>query len=308
MTGIAGYAVRRLGRGVIVVVGITIVTFFLTHIAFNPVDLILPDTASPAERKTFEHQLGLDKPLLTQFWDYIVNLLHGDFGTSLTQHTGTLSLVLGKLPASLILASTAMVVAVVLGLGIGIVAGTRPGTWLDRIVSGFGALGLSIPDFWFGIMLILIFAAHLRLLPTSGFNGPESLILPAFTLCLRPAGRLAAVSRESIVAEMRKPYVVNARSRGLTTSQIVFRHVLKNVAVACTTIIGYDFLFMFTGYAVGVEIVFNWPGVGRMAVQATLDQDVTLLSTIVIVTGALIALGNAVIDTLHAIIDRRISM
>jgi peptide/nickel transport system permease protein len=304
---VLNYVARRFGRATVVIGGVTVVTFVLTHIIFNPVNLLLPETASQAQRATYSHSLGLDRPILDQFGSFLAGLAHGNFGRSLWLHAPCLQLVVDRLPASLLLASCAMAVAVILGLAVGILAGTRPGTWLDRVVSGIGAVGLSIPDFWFGIVLILVFAAHLRLLPTSGLSGPESLVLPCATLCLRPASRLAAVARESVESEMRSAYVLSARARGLTTSQVVRRHVLRNISVACTTLIGYDFLFMFTGYAVGVEVVFGWPGVGRLAIDASLNQDVTLLATIVIVTGAIIAVGNAMLEMLHMVIDRRLA-
>jgi peptide/nickel transport system permease protein len=192
---------------------------------------------------------------------------------------------------------------------LGVLGGMHPGSWIDRVTIGIAAIALAVPDFWLAILLIIIFSVSLDLFPTGGYGGLaelQYLVLPAVTASLLPAGRLARVVRESVSDEMTKLYVVAARSRGLRTRQILTRHVLKNVSVAASTLAGYDFLLMFTGYIATLEVVFAWPGVGRLAMDATLKQDVVLLSALVVVTGLIVSVGNVVLDTFYALVDRRI--
>ena len=301
---------RRLSRAVIVVLGLVIVTFVLTRTLTDPVNIILGPGASERQRETLERSLGFDKPLGTQFLDYMGGLFRGDFGESLQQDQPALQLILERLPASFLLAFTAMVLAGVIGLTLGIFAGLRPGSLVDRITVGFSSLAVAIPDFWLGLMFIIIFAVNLGWLPTGGYEGlgePRYLILPAVTLALLPAGRLTRVVRESVAEEMGKDYIVAVRARGMRTSQIVRKHLLKNIAVASTTIIGFDFLLLFSGYGATLEVVYGWPGIGRLAIDATIDEDIIVVSAIVVVTGIIVSVGNILLDMLHAAIDRRIT-
>ncbi len=238
---------RRVVRALIVVLGLTVVTFFMARLMANPVDVILPLSATAEQREALEHSLGLDQSLPVQFLDYAGDALRGDFGDSVWSRQPAIDTVLSRLPASILLATAASLVAVVLGLGLGIAGGMRPGSLVDRLASLLAALSVAIPDFWLGILLILVFAVHLDLLPTAGTGGLEHLILPAATLSLRPAGRLARVAREAVMDEMRKDYVVAARARGLGETAILHQHVLKNIAVPTSAVFGYDFLMMFTG-------------------------------------------------------------
>jgi peptide/nickel transport system permease protein len=300
------YIARRVLRGVSVVIGLIVVTFFLSRAVADPANAILPPGASQEQRDRVTEQLGLDRPLMTQFVDYMGDVVRGDFGESIWLGQPALDVVLDRLPASLLLASVAVGVALLVGLLLGLAAGLRPGSLVDRIVLVISAGSVAIPDFWLGIVLILVFAVNLGWFPTSGFEGAEWVVLPAAALAVPATGRLARVIRESVLDEMGKPYVVAARARGLRTGGVVRRHVLKNISIAISTVAGYDFLFMFTGYAIGVEVVFNWPGVGRLAVDASLHDDVTLVSSIVLILGIIVAVGNTLIDVLHAGIDRRV--
>lgn len=304
------FFLRRFGRAVIVVLGLVVVTFLLTRTLTDPVNIILGPGASERQRENLEASLGFDRPLLTQFLDYMGGLFQGDFGESLQQDQPALQLILERLPASFLLAFTAVVLAAIVGITLGIVAGLRPGSLVDRVTVGFSSLAVAIPDFWLGLMFIIIFAVNLGWLPTGGYEGlaePRYLVLPAVTLALLPAGRLTRVVRESVAEEMGKDYIVASRARGMRTSQIVRKHLLKNISVASTTIIGFDFLLLFSGYGATLEVVYGWPGIGRLAIDATIDEDIIVVSAIVVVTGIIVSVGNILLDLLHAAIDRRIS-
>jgi len=302
------YLIGRLGRTILVVLGLVTVTFFLSRSVSDPVQLMLPLSATPEDHARLRTELGLDEPLPAQFVTYLGDLAQGDMGVSIWQGTPTLPLVLERLPASLKLAAASVALAILVGLPIGVLGGMRPGSWMDKASTISSSLSLAVPDFWLGILLIYLFSVQLPWLPTSGYGGINFMVLPVIALSLRPGGRLARVAREAVKNEMSKPYVVAAEAKGLRATRLMMRHVIKNILVVVVTVVGYDFLFVFTGYAIGVETVFDWPGVGRLAVQATLNQDLTLISTIVIVTGVLIAVVNMLLDLLAATIDRRISL
>jgi peptide/nickel transport system permease protein len=302
------YFLGRFGRMILVVFALITVTFVLSRSVGDPVSIMLPLSSTPEDRARVRGELGLDEPLPVQYSQYMGDVLRGDLGDSIWQGTPALPLVLDRLPASFLLAGASVALAILVGLPIGILGGMRPGSWMDKASTVSSSLSLSIPDFWFGIILIFVFSVTLGWFPTSGYGTPAALVLPAIALSLRPGGRLARVAREAVKNEMAKAYVVAGRAKGLQTHTLMWSHVLKNISVVVITVLGYDFLFVFTGYAIGVETVFDWPGVGRLAVLAVLNQDLTLISAIVVVTGIIIALVNMLLDFLAAAIDRRISL
>jgi peptide/nickel transport system permease protein len=295
----------RLLRTLLVIVGVVTVTFFLTRTFSDPVNLILPVSATDEQRATLRHQLELDRPVIDQYVNYVGDAVHGDFGESVWQRRPALEPVLDALPASIYLASVSIALVILVAMPLGVIAGMRPGSWPDRAVSAVSTVGISAPDFWVGLILIVIFAVTLGWLPTSGYGGPQYVLLPAIALALPLGGRLVNVVREAVAAEMSKRYVLAARAKGMTMPRVMTRHVLKNVIPVSLTMVGYDFAFIFTGNALGVETVFGWPGMGRLAVQATLQEDVILVSAVVIVTGLIIALVNMAIDIVVAAVDRR---
>jgi peptide/nickel transport system permease protein len=302
---IAGFLARRTGRAVIVVLGVTILTFLLGRAFSDPAQIMLPITASPADLDRLRDQLGLDEPLLTQFWTFITGAVQGDMGISYWQNVPAMELALSRVPATFVLAIGSIGAACVLGIPLGLLAGRRPGSWLDRVITAISGTGVAVPDFWLAILLIIIFSVQLDLLPTSGYGGISHAILPIAALTLRPMGRLAQITREATRTEFTKQYVQVARAKGLNETAIVRRHVVKNILPILITMMSFDFLFVFTGWAASVETVFGWPGLGKLAVDATTNQDLTLMSAIVVLTGALIAVVNMLVDTANAAIDRR---
>jgi peptide/nickel transport system permease protein len=301
----AALVARRLIRAVTVILGLLVVTFFLPRVASDPAVLILGTNYSEDAYQNLVRELGLDHSLLSQFFSYLGAIAQGDFGDSYWMRTPSLPVVLERLPASLFLAGAGIALGAVLGLALGILGGLWPGTWIDRISTGVSGVSVAVPDFWLGLVLISVFAVQLGWLPTSGYGEPLNVVLPAVTLALLPAGRLARITRQSLIDELSKDYVVAARARGISFSRVVRTHVLRNVAVPATTVLGFDFLLLFAGSAATLETVFSWPGVGQLAVQATLHNDLTLMSAIVVVTGVIVGLGNILLDLLHAALDRR---
>jgi peptide/nickel transport system permease protein len=297
---------KRVVRALLVMVALIVLTFVMTRAFADPVTLILGDHYTDKGAADLRASMGLDKPLTLQFVDYIGGLARGDLGLSTWQRRPAAEIVASRLVPTFLLAAVAALLACVTGLLAGFLAGARPGARLDRILSVSSAACLSAPDFWIGIMLILFLAVNISVLPTSGYGGPTHFILPALTLALKPAARLTQVTRDSVIGELRKDYVVAARARGMGNFDVLWRHVLKNVTVPATTIISYDTIMMLAGFA-SVEVVFNWPGVGNLAIQAVLNQDVVLVSAIVIVTGLVVTVGNALVDIAHTYVDRRLN-
>jgi peptide/nickel transport system permease protein len=302
------YILVRVLRGLFVVVALVIVTFLLTHLFADPARLSLPLDASHAQYLALRHDLGLDDPLWKQLANFLGHAVTGHFGESTWQNVPAFGLVTERLPRTFLLAGASIALAAVIGIPLGVIGGRHPGTLIDRVTTGLALLGVSIADFWLGIMLILLFAVTWHLLPTSGYGSPAALILPVATLSLRPLGRTAKIARDATSGQLRERYIVTARAKGLPERRVVAVHLLKNIAPVLLTILGYEFVFIFTGYAVAVETVFEWPGVGLLAVDAVLHQDVALITAIVVVTGALAATVNILIDVAHKALDARVDV
>lgn len=302
------FLASRLLRGILVIFALICVTFLLTRSFSDPARLMLPLDAPTSDYLALREELGLDDPVWKQLGAFLADAVRGDFGTSSWQGTNAFSLVVERIPATVLLGATAILLALVIGIPLGVAGGRRPGSIIDRIGMSISSIAVSVPDFWFGMLLILLFSVQLALLPTSGYGGWQYLILPSASLALRPLGRSARIAREAVVDEMSKRYVTTARAKGLSLGQTVWRHVLPNVMPLVLTVLAYDFVFIFTGYAAYVETVFEWPGVGKLVVDAVLHHDVNLVGASVFVAGVLVAVVNTVIDVAHAAIDRRISL
>lgn len=301
------FASRAL-RGLLVILALICITFLLTRSFADPARLMLPLDAPESDYLALREELGLNEPTWKQLALFLRDAVQGDFGTSSWQGTDAFGLVVERIPATLLLGATAIVLALVIGIPLGVAGGRRPGSVVDRVGMSISSIAVSVPDFWFGILLILLFSVQLALLPTSGYGGWRYLILPAVSLALRPLGRSARIAREAVVDEMSKRYVTTARAKGLSVGQSVWRHVLPNVVPLALTVLAYDFVFIFTGYAAYVETVFEWPGVGKLVVDAVLHHDVNLVGASVFLAGILVAVVNTIIDVAHAAIDRRVSL
>jgi peptide/nickel transport system permease protein len=302
------YILIRALRGLFVIVALLVATFVLTHLFADPARMSLPLEASDAQYRQLRHALGLDDPVWTQFAAFMGHAAIGDFGDSTWQQAPALGLVIERLPRTFLLAGASILIAALIGIPLGTIGGRRPGTVIDRISSALSVIGVSIADFWLGIMLILLFAVSLQVLPTSGYGTLAAMVLPVATLSLRPLGRTAKIARDATASQLNERYILTARAKGMPERRVIGLHLFKNIAPVLLTILGYEFVFIFTGYAVAVETVFDWPGVGLLAVQAVLHQDVALISAIVVVTGALAATVNTLIDVAHKALDPRVNV
>jgi len=302
------YVLARLFQGLLVVLGVTLTVFVVTRLVGNPVDLMLPLTASAEQRAAFAREIGLDQPIPIQFLRFVGDLVTLDFGESLWQRRPAAEVVFERLPNTLLLIAAGLGVALILAIPLGTLAATRPDGPLDRTIVGAGLLGLSMPQFWVGLILIYIFAVMLKWLPTSGAATWSHLVLPAVTLGLAPLARLTMLTRSAVIDELNKPYVKTARAKGMPRRRVLGIHTLRNVSIAVMTLAGWELILALSGYTVVVETVFAWPGLGLTAIQAIQRGDLFLVQAIVFVIAGLIVLINIALDCLFKVIDPRIDV
>ncbi len=304
----SGYIFDRLWQGVIVVLSVVVVVFILTRMIGDPVAVMLPLEATAEQRAVFERQLGLDRPILEQFVTYVRDVAVLDFGESLWQRRPVMEIILEKAPATVLLSVFAILFAVVMAVPLGVVAALRPEGWIDRVVVVVSLLGLSIPQFWLGLLFIIFFSLMLGWLPTSGAGGFDHLILPALTLGLPAMTRMVMVVRSTMIDQLNAQYVKVLRAKGMLPWRVVGVHALRNSAVPILTIAGWEFIRIVSGYTVVVETVFAWPGLGLTAIQAIERQDLILLQAIVFVTSIAVVAINIALDILYKAIDPRIEI
>ncbi|HET7265700.1 MAG TPA: ABC transporter permease [bacterium] len=299
------YVARRLLEAVLVLFGISAVAFALTHVIGDPVVLLLPFQAGPAQVAEMRHILGLDRPLPVQYLAFLTAALRGDFGLSVRQNTPALSLVLDRVPATAELASAALVIAVSLAVPLGVLAALHRRRLVDRAALLFSMLGQSMPTFWLGLQAILLFGVALRWLPTGGMGGFRHLVLPSVVLGVFSAAGILRLTRTSMLDIVAEDYLRTARAKGLREAAVVGRHALRNASLPIVTWIGLE-LGTLLGGAVVTETVFAWPGMGRLAVQAIFARDIPVVQAVVLFAATIFVTATFCTDMLYAWLDPRI--
>ncbi|WP_414475560.1 ABC transporter permease [Microvirga sp. M2] len=300
------YVIWRILQMIPILLGVTLIVFVLLRVSGDPVLLMLGEDAQPEQAEALRLALGLDRPLYQQYLMYMADLLTGDFGNSL-RYNGqpALQVVLERLPATASLAAMGLFFAIVISLPAGIIAALNQHRIPDHIASFFSILGQAMPNFWLGIMLILIFAVTLGWFPVSGSDKPFSVILPGLTLGSGLAAILTRMLRSSLLEVMRQDYIRTARAKGLPQRAIVVRHALRNAALSYLTVIGLEASALMAG-AVVTEQVFAWPGIGLLAIQAISSRDMAVVQTIVILSSVIVMSMNLLVDILYSVVDPRI--
>jgi peptide/nickel transport system permease protein len=301
----AAYLIRRGVHSVLVLVGLTVVVFFVARILGDPVRLMLPIDAPEAQVEAIRKSVGLDQPVAVQFVRFVSDVARGDFGKSLRQNVPALPLVLERLPATMLLVAGTMSLAILIAIPLGALSATRPGSIADRLSTVFSLAGVCVAEFWLALMLILVFALDLGWFLTSGYGDWKNLVLPSVTLALRPIGRIAQVVRTSMLDELSKTYIVTARSKGLHERVVVYYHALKNAAIPIITLTGDEIAGLVNG-AVVAEVVFGWPGVGLLMIDAIQKRDLPLIQADVFVVAVLVVAINLTVDLTNAYVDPRI--
>lgn len=296
----------RLLSAFAVMLGVSVVVFFFIHfIPGDPVEVILGDSARPADREALRQALGLDQPIFTQWLDYMQGLFQGNLGTSLYSHQPVTDLISQRLPASAELAFAALFIGLLLAVPLGTWAALYKGKFWDIATSSFMLLGIAIPNFVFGPLLVLIFSLWLGWFPVSGRSGFLSLVLPAITLGTVMAAILARMLRSSLLEVLNEDYIRSARARGLSSSRVLFRHALRNALLPMLTLLGLQLGGLLAG-AVITETVFDWPGIGRLTIEAIQRRDYPVLQGCILFISAVYVTINMLTDMLYQYIDPRL--
>ena len=302
------YLVRRLLLLVVVLFGVVTLVFFLIHlIPGDPVDIMLGDQALAADKDTLREAMGLDRPLGTQYLTYLGDLITGDLGRSIHSRRPVLAEIAERFPATVELMLGAMAVALLMALPLGIISALRPYGWLDGTSMLISFLGISIPNFWLGPMLIILFSIQLGWLPVNERGGIEHLILPAITLGTAMAAMLSRMIRASLLEVLDEEYVTNARAKGLPERMVIFKHALRNALIPVITIIGLQVGVLLSG-AIITEAIFDWPGLGSLLLEGIYSRNYPLVQGCILVIATVYVLVNLVTDIAYAWADPRVRL
>ncbi|HDQ14582.1 MAG TPA: ABC transporter permease [Sediminispirochaeta sp.] len=308
------YLLSRLAYSIALLFGVLFIVFILLHLTGDPVSLMVSRQASPEEIENLRQELGFNRPLLVQFGDFISGALKGDFGSSFRYRQPAMELVMQRIPATIELASVALLMAVFMGVTIGILGGSNPNSLMDSMARGLGLLGQTIPTFWLGLILILVFALNLGWFPTYGRNTfvflglhlpDKSIILPAFALSLFTAGQLARFTRSAVMEVLNEDYVTTARSKGLSKYRIYTKYILKNAAIPLISIIGVQFSYLLSG-SIYIETIFAWPGLGNLLAEAVGTRDFFLVQATAFFTSFVVIALHLLTDLIYVLVDPRI--
>ena len=317
------FTIRRLGQSIVVLAVMALLVFLGVYAIGNPIDLLVNPQADDAERARATIALGLDKPVLQQFGIFLVRAAHGDLGRSFVYNIPAIQLILDKLPATLELAAVAMVIAIVLGIPLGLLAGLRPNSVVGRSIMAGSILGFSLPTFWVGLVLIMVFSVQLGWLPSNGrgetvmlfgipvsfltIDGLKHLAMPALNLALFRLSLLIRLTRASTREAALQDYVKFARAKGLAPRRVIGVHILKNIVIPIVTVIGLELGSVIAG-AIVTESIFAWPGSGKLLIDSInqLDRPV-IVAYLLVIVGMFIAI-NFVVDVLYSLLDPRVRL
>lgn len=330
------YLVRRLVGTIPVIFMISLFVFLLLHAApGDPADILIPDQATAEDIAEARKRWGLDQPVLVQYWRFLVSAVTLDFGTSFKYDEPVLSLILQRFPATLELAFLATAIAILIGIPLGIFASSRPNSWFDNASSLGGFFGVSMPNFWLAIMLILLVSGYFNLLPSGGRetfgmsdepitgfllidsvltqnwealrDAAKYLVLPAIVLSVNMTGLLMRMTRSSMLEVLGEDYIMTARAKGLSERIVIWKHALKNARIIVITVVGLEFGALISGSII-VEAVFAWPGIGQLLLQGITARDYPLITGLVLVYTTLFIVVNLIVDFLYAAADPRIRL
>lgn len=301
------YIVQRLGQSVLVMFGVSLLIFFSLHLTGDPAAVMMPPGSSQQEIDHFRHSMGFDRPLTWQYWHYLTDVLQGNLGESLRYSQPVTELIGQRVPATLLLAITALLWSTLVGLLLGIISALYQNTPWDLVSRLLAFSGQAIPVFWLGLLLIIAFSLHLRWLPSSGYGTASQLVMPAISLGAYYMSAIARLIRASLIDVLQQDYIRTARAKGLSRWRILVRHGLRNALIPVITVQGMYFASLLGG-ALVTEIIFSWPGIGRLAVQAIQNRDFPLVQAIVLLAAAVFVGINLMIDLLYVVLNPRIRL
>jgi len=296
---------RRLLAGMVVLLGVSLLVFGLVYLTGDPARAQLPPNTPPSVVDAFRHLHGLDRPIVVQYLDFLAHAVQGDFGTSLRYGQPALGVVLERLPATLALGGLGVLIALIIAVPLGIAAARRQGGHVDRFARSVALTGQAVPSFILAPVLIAIFAVALHWLPVSGSGGPAYLILPALTIGLAAAAGLIRILRSSLLDVYARDHIRTARAKGLDEHAVMRRHALRLAAIPVVTFLAFDVAAILSGVVV-VEVIFAWPGMGRLAYTSITGRDLPVIQAFVFVAALTIVIVNLVLDVLYGILDPRV--
>ena len=300
------FLIRRLLLTIPVLIGVATLVFSLIHLVpGDPVQAMLGESAAPEDVARLRTQLGLDRPLYQQYFSFARGIVRGDLGTSLRTRQAVTTIILERMPATLELAAAAMLVAIVFAIPLGVIAAVRVGTLLDHVATTIALFGISMPTFWLGPLLAIVFSVWLGWLPVSGRGTLANLVLPAITLGAPLAAALARMTRANVIEELRELYVTAARARGASETRAVLVHAFRNSLIPVVTVIGLQFGSVLTG-AVITETIFAWPGIGRLLIQSISARDYPAVQGCILTIAVTYVSMNLMVDVLYGVLDPRI--
>ncbi len=300
------YVIRRLLQAALILLGVSFITFFLLYVLpADPVRQIAGRSATPQTVANIRAQLGLDQPFVVQYWRYLTGLFQGDMGRSYLQRTDVTTLIMARLPASLLLMAAGIGAELVIGLTMGVIAALWRGRAVDNALMMTSFVTVSAPQFIVALLLLYVFAVKLGWFPIGGYGTAAHLVLPAMTLGILGSGWYARIMRSNMIEVLRTDFIRTARAKGLTRSRVVLRHAVPNAILPIIAMIGID-IGIFMGGIVVVEGVFGWPGIGQLAWQAIQRVDIPIIMGVTLVSACAIVLGNLLADLIAPLVDPRI--
>ncbi|RKD21626.1 peptide/nickel transport system permease protein [Caminicella sporogenes DSM 14501] len=300
------YILKRLLLLIPVLLGVTFIVFsIMSFTPGDPAQLILGENAPAEAVQQLRAEMGLDDPFLVQYFRFLGNAIKGDFGRSYTTKREVFAEIFARFPNTLVLAVVGVAIAIAIGIPVGIISATKQYSLIDSISMVAALLGVSMPNFWLGLMLILVFSVSLGILPSGGYDGFTSIILPAITLGTGAAAIITRMTRSSMLEVIRQDYIRTARAKGVAEKKVVNKHALKNALIPVITVVGLQFGYLLGG-AVLTETVFSWPGVGRLLVEAIRQKDTPTVLASVVFLATTFSIVNLMVDILYAYVDPRI--
>ena len=313
----AAFLAKRLLIAIPTIFGVTLVVFTVIQVTpGDPAAIAAGPVATDEQIEELRQRLGLDKPIIVQYFNWIGNAAQGDLGRSIQFRRPVTEQIVDKAGNTALLVFTAVGIAAVVGIGLGLLSGSRPNTWMDRVARVFGSMGISMPEFALGIVLIIIFSVELDILPTSGMRPPGStttefgelakhLVLPAVTLAVPQIAITSRLTRSSFLQVISQDYIRTARAKGLSESLVLSRHALRNILIPLVTIVGWQLGYLLSA-SILVETVFGWPGLGALMVLAVDGRDFPLLQGTTLVLALAVVLANIIVDMSYGLIDPRV--
>jgi len=301
------FIAKRILETIVVLYLALTAVFVMVRLSGDPILLMVPADATPEYMQEFRRDMGFDKPLVQQYLFFITKAATGDFGQSLRQQAGAMHLVIERIPASLLLTTTAIFLALVVSIPIGIASAFNRGNFVDKLGTLSAVLAQAIPNFWLGLMLILVFSVVLRWVPTGGMGTWKHLLLPSITLAAYSAARITRLTRSSMIEVLQTDYIRTARAKGLRELKILWKHALKNAAIPIITITGLQIGVIFGG-AVITETIFSWPGLGRLVIQSIYFRDYPTVQASIFVIAGMICLINLIVDIMYAVVNPEIRL